>query len=183
MKIGQLHAVVKTMPHRKAETKEGAKAKSACVAGKHCPEKGKIKKGQLHAIISWSNREGKRWYKRVHLGCLPGWIEYSYGSRLKQRGGNHGGVRPKGSGPLAKLSEDQRAQRHRLVREQARLLRVFDETWEPDKCRDLWARIKVIRNEIKDSGVAIQDRLQGHRNLKTRERILEKVERLGLSNV
>lgn len=182
MKIGQLHAAVKTTPHKKAETKGGVKAKSACASGEHCLEGGWIEKGQLHAIIAWSNREGKRWYKRMHLGCLAGWVEYSYNYRLKPRGGRRGG-KPRGGGPLSALDDEQRAQRNKLVREQARLLRAFDETWEPDKCRELWARIKRVRNEIENSGIGIQANLQGHRSPATRKRILEKVERLELSNV
>lgn len=180
MNIGLLQVSIKQKPRKAPKKIAGVIAKNYCALKGHCTEGAEIKTGDLHAVIVQGNREGKKWYKRLHLKCLPIWAEYSYNFRSKGRGGDYGGRRPLGSGPLTVLDPEQRLVRGRLIRERARLLRCFAETWEPEKCKTLWERIKVLQGKIEDTGVKIQRSLQVHRSPTTKRAIAEKVERLGL---
>ncbi len=180
MNIGLLQVSVKQHPKKKPRAREGHIAKNYCILMQRCKEGGLIPVGTLHAVIVQGNREGKRWYKRLHLNCLPRWAEFSYNWRLKPRGGDHGGRRPKGSGPLAVLDTEQQKVRNRLIRERARLLRCFADTWVPEKCTELWERIGILQGKIKDTGIEVQKSAQGHRDPKTKRAIYEKAERLGL---
>ena len=180
MNIGLLQVSIKQQPKKKPRAREGLIAKNYCILMEHCEEGGRIEPGTLHAVIVQGNREGKKWYKRLHLNCLPRWAEYSYNWRRKPRGGDHGGRRPKGSGPLSTLDGKQQKVRNRLVRERARLLRCFAGTWEPERCKELWARIHTFQERINDTGIGIQRSCQGHRDPKTKRAIDEKAERLGL---
>lgn len=181
MNIGLLQVSVKQQPRKKPRAREGFIAKNYCILMEHCEEGRRIQPGTLHAVIVQGNREGKRWYKRLHLKCLPRWAEYSYNWRHKPRGGDHGGRRPKGSGPLAALDGEQKRGRNRLIRERARLMRRFADTWEPEKCNELWRRMGVLQSKIGETGIGIQKSAQGRRNPKVKRAIEEKAERLGLT--
>jgi len=73
-------------------------------------------------------REGLQ-YVRLHVVCLTNW-QLAYGVQVSEwRRTHRKGGRPKGTGMLAELSEDEKLVRRRLVRRRADLLRrILNET-------------------------------------------------------
>lgn len=128
--------------------------------------RGPIKSGDIHAVIilrygnaqkriaevrKKSGRAGLL-YHRVHLQCFAAWVLETYMRKSEIRRERTGG-RPAGSG-IQLLDKDKLA-RKRLIRKRAELLRQIVASDSKEKVTRLYAKAKIVRGQIQETGVDI----------------------------
>ncbi len=128
--------------------------------------KQKIETGELHAVVilrygkgqeavfklrvaqgqAWTKKSGLK-YRRLHLAdCLAKWLIVVHHYRTEKRRERNG--RPKGSGQLPQMSDEDRLIRRRLVRRRAATLRLIVNEDDDQRLVLLVARLKSLGKQM-----------------------------------
>ncbi len=128
--------------------------------------KQRIETGELHTIVilrygkgqeavlklrvaqgqAWTKKSGLK-YRRLHLkGCLATWLVAVHHYRTEARRERKG--RPKGSGQLPQMSDEDKLVRYRLVRRRAATLRLIMGEEDDQRLVILVERLKQLNNQL-----------------------------------
>ncbi len=124
--------------------------------------KQRIETGELHAVVilrygkgqqavfklrvaqgqAWTKKSGLK-YRRLHLvDCLAKWLIVVHHFRTEARRERNG--RPKGSGQLPQMSDEEKLVRRRLVRRRAATLRLIIDEEDDQRLAKLYKRLQSL---------------------------------------
>ena len=128
--------------------------------------KQRIETGELHAVVilrygkgqqavfklrvaqgqAWTKKSGLK-YRRLHLvDCLAKWLIVVHHFRTEARRERNG--RPKGSGQLPQMSDEEKLVRRKLVRRRAATLRLIIKEEDDQRLIKLTDRLKSLNNQM-----------------------------------
>ena len=161
VKLGRtfVHRASKAFPCRK---------KDSCLLGRI------ITAGEPYIKSERWTRQGKRYFRNVHLVCFASWANFL----LEYREEHVFTGRPKGSGQLALLDGEAKQKRRALVRARAYIIRKFQVELDDNASRALWVRKLELEELIDATGIPIMRGLSQHRSQADAKAIMEKAERI-----
>ncbi|GAG02314.1 unnamed protein product, partial [marine sediment metagenome] len=117
----------------------------------HCGEEISVGEPCFVVVRAAKSKKDKKycWTIYVHLGCFSDWSGKTVEKRKAYTAERKGG-RPLGSPvkDLAKSNPEQALERHKLIREQARLLRYLLVAEDDDRICDLVGKVNAIQKRL-----------------------------------
>lgn len=142
--------------------------KDSCLLG------GTIQAGEPYIKSERWTKQGKRYFRNVHLICFASWANWL----LEYREEHVVPGRPPGSGQLAQLDDKAKKERRSLVRARAYTIKLFMRETDTQICRNLWARKEELEQLIEDTGIPIMRNLSQHRTQEDAQAVVDKAERI-----